>query len=478
MGSNKAFTGRERELAQLKSFSRQTGAQLAVIKGRRRVGKSRLIQEFAQDFQFFSFAGLAPIKGMTAQSERDAFGRQLAHIMGISPVTFTDWTDAFHALTSALSEKPTVILLDEISWMATDDPTFVPKLKNWWDLEISRHPEVVVIICGSVSTWIEENILNSTSFFGRIGLTIHLNPLSLVESCALLRARGFKGSLYEVYKILAVTGGIPWYLEQIQPDCMADDNIKRLCFEKNGLLTTEFEKIFHDLFGEKGSIYKKILRILQTGLKTLADIRKELNYSHSGTLSEFMQNLIVAGFVTQHAQWSLKTGKTAKQTLYRLSDSYSRFYLKYIEPNHTKIHAGHFADIELESLPGWLSTLGVQIENLLLDNRAQLLKSLDITNIDLVGDNPYIQKATARKKGCQIDYLVQTRQRNIFVCEFKFKRNELSTEIIDEMKEKIAKIQVPRGFAIIPVLFHLGGVSESVEDKQYFYRMVDITHFL
>ena len=132
--------------------------------------------------------------------------------------------------------------------MGAKDPTFIPKLKSWWDLDVQNRANVTLIFCGSVSTWIEDNILKSTAFFGRISLILELAPLSLANSASLLRLRGVKGSENEIYKILAVTGGIPWYLEQILPHYSADQNIHKLCFEQGGLLTREFDRIFHDLF--------------------------------------------------------------------------------------------------------------------------------------------------------------------------------------------------------------------------------------
>lgn len=468
------FTGRGLELQKLKDLVSHPGPQLVVITGRRRVGKSRLIQEFASNQRFFSFSGLAPVEGVTDQTQRDAFGRQLAQLLNMPPMTFTDWSDAFYALSQSLPTEPTVILLDEISWMAAKDATFISKLKAWWDLEMPKHPNAILVCCGSVSTWIEKNIIQSTAFFGRISLTMHLTPLSISESAELLKARGFKGSAYEIYKILAVTGGIPWYLEQIQVAYMADKNIQRLCFEKDGLLTTEFDRIFHDLFNGAGDIYKKILHVLSAGMKTLSEIRQELGYANSGTLSKLMKHLKIAGFVSQHPQWSIATKKSGKQTLYRLCDSYTRFYLKYMEPIQLNISQNTYQGVNLDQLINWPSILGLQVENLLLENRPLLLSHLDISRADIIGDNPYLQRATVKKKGCQIDYLVQTRTNNLFVCEFKCARQEIGTEIMDEMREKINRLEMPRGIAAVPVLFHLGEVAESVYSQRYFYRIIDI----
>ena len=122
--------------------------------------------------------------------------------------------------------------------------------------------------------------------------------------------------------------------------------------------------------------------------------------------------------------------------------------------------------------------MGLQFEYLLLQNRPLLLKSIGISTSEVVCDGPYIQSQTARAPGCQIDYLVQTYTKNLFVCEFKFKRQELGVEIIHEMTDKIKALKVPNGYAAIPILFHIGGVTTSVETAGYFYRIIDISEFL
>ncbi len=472
------FIGRDRELLKLRDLEQKRQSNVVVIKGRRRIGKSRLAAEFAKDKQFLSFTGLAPERGMTDQTQRDNFARQFAKQLKLLPLTFTDWTDAFDHLASHLNGRETVILLDEISWMSAHDPTFIPKLKAWWDLDIQNRQNITLILCGSISTWIEENILKSTSFFGRISLIIELKPLSLFESTTLLKKRGIKGSDLEIFKILAVTGGIPWYLEQFLPKYSADQNIHRLCFENTGLLTVEFDRIFHDLFAQRGEVYKNILLCLREGMKPLSTIRTELDYPKSGTFSKLMEHLIISGFVSKHAQWSLKTGKEKRQSLYRLNDLYIRFFLKYIEPNLSKIHKGAYQDFNLPPLPGYDAMMGFQIECLLLQNRTEILRSIGINPTDCVFDNPYFQPPSTKNKGCQIDYLIQTRTNNLFVCEIKFRRKEMGVEIISEVQDKINKLLIPRGHATVPVLFHLGGVSDTVIDQQYFYRIIDLGDFI
>ena len=473
-----SFIGRENELRQLQELSELNRASIAVIKGRRRIGKSRLAEEFGKGKIFLSFSGIAPIQGITAQDQRDAFGRQLATHFQLPPLTFTDWSDAFANLSFRLTSQPTVILLDEISWMSAADPTFVPKLKVWWDLILQKYPQVVLIFCGSVSIWIDKNIINSTAFFGRISLYIELDELTLPESRALLsQAEEFRSEL-DIFKILSITGGIPWYLEQIHPRQSADENIKRLCFQKNGLFVEEFQRIFHDLFEKRGEIYQHITKSLIEGMKDLATIRKAIHYSSSGSLSEYLQALETSGYISKHSAWKIKTGHTSKASLYRLSDNYLRFYLNYIEPNRSKIDKNAFSEISLSSLPGWEVMMGFQLENLLLKNRSLVLKAIGIPPQDVLADNPYIQKSTLKGKGCQIDYLIQTNSNTLYVCEIKMRRKEIGTEVIDTMKEKIRRLAVPKGFGICPVLLHLGPASDALLNSRYFCRIIDIGDFL
>ena len=212
----KTFIGRKTELRKLHdlrvSFRQKGLVNLVVIKGRRRIGKSRLAEEFAKGQKFLLFTGIAPTEKVTAQDQRETFARQFCQHFGLPPLQFTDWNDALYHLAHHLTDEPTVLLFDEISWMSSQDPTFIPKIKAWWDLMMQNRSNLTLIFCGSVSTWIEENIINSTSFFGRISLIIDLGCLSLSECAEFLRIIGFKGSAYDIYKLLSVTGGVPRYL--------------------------------------------------------------------------------------------------------------------------------------------------------------------------------------------------------------------------------------------------------------------------
>lgn len=187
-------------------------------------------------------------------------------------VMANDWSDLFFSLARETKEGRVVILFDEISWMGTKDPDFLGKLKNAWDMQLKKNAELILILCGSISTWIEENILKSTGFMGRLSLVLDLEELSMQECNQLLTTIGFRGSAYEKFKLLSVMGGIPRYLEEINPSELADENIKKTCFTKKGVLFREFKEIFLDIFTRRSEMYKKIVDILVDGDKKFSEI--------------------------------------------------------------------------------------------------------------------------------------------------------------------------------------------------------------
>ncbi len=473
------FVGRKHELSLLNDLLEKKVASLVAIRGRRRIGKSRLAQEFARHKKYYVFSGLPPTNNTTAQSQRDEFAKQLALQTDIPEVKVDDWSKLFLLLAKEVKKGRAIILFDEISWMGSKDPDFLGKLKNVWDLHFKDNPKLILILCGSVSSWIEKNIISSTGFFGRISLKLTLGELPLNDCNALLHNIGFNRSAQEKFQILSVTGGIPWYIESVNPAYSAPENIKRLCFEKDGLLTDEFQFIFHDLYGRRSEICKKIVEYLAQGPAEYSEIVSALNYSSSGALSDCLEDLLISGFIARDYVWSLKSGKDTKRlSKFRLSDNYVRFYLKYILPRLSQIKKDQLSTLSFSSLPNWDGVMGLQFENLVLSNRKEVHQWLMLKPEEIVSDNPYFQRQTTQQKGCQIDYLIQTRYNTLFVCEIKFSKNEVDISIVNEMKEKLSRLIVPQGFACLPVLIHINGVSEELRSSGYFFKIIDFSQLL
>lgn len=465
------FIGRKKELESLKGLLRKKSSSLVVIRGRRRIGKSRLAEEYAGSFsRAYILSGIPPEPGVTAQTQREEFLRQLQGYR-LPIYRGEDWGNLFHSLAQECKVGRVLVVLDEITWMGSRDPSFLPKLKTAWDLYFKKNPQFVMILSGSNSAWISKNILSSTGFFGRVSLRLLLEELTLPE-CNEFWAGTI--SAYEKLKILSVTGGVPRYLEELRPDLSAEANLQRLCFDAEGLLFREFDQIFHDLFQKQGHFYKQIVETLTQSPLAATDLALKLERSRGGDLSKSLEELTESGFLARDYSWALATGKRAASSHYRIKDNYLRFYLKYILPHKEQIESS-----KLRQLPqGWLSIMGAQFENLVIHNGSLISKLLGVTSEDVVIANAYFQKATLRKKGCQIDYMIQTRFRCLYVCEIKFRQAIVGIEVVEEVKGKLRRLQLPRGFSCLPVLIHVNGVSEAVVNSNFFARIIDFSELL
>lgn len=470
------FIGRQKELTQLIDISRKKTASFIVVRGRRRIGKSRLIEEFAKQFDnFYTFMGLAPDKNVTVKHQIDEFSRQISQQFKCPFAKYDDWSDALWAVGERVQKRKTLLFFDEISWMGSQDPTFLAKIKNFWDQHLKKNDQLVFIICGSASSWIEKNIMSSKGFVGRISSTLTIEELPLSD-CSLFWGKNI--SAYEKLKVLSVTGGIPKYLEEIDPHLSAEENIRRLCFQKGGILVEEFEQIFSDLFLRDSVFYKKIIETLVSGSKDREEIANLINIEPSGRFSEYLQELELAGFITLDFTWNIATGMDSKLRKYRLSDNYMRFYLKYIDKNMNKINRNSFTFSTMGAMPGWESIMGLQVENLILNNRTHIHKMLQIDPNEIICENPFYQNKTARHPGCQIDYMIQTKFGSLYVCEIKFSKHEIGYNIIQEVQQKIDALYRPRGTSCRPVLIHVNGVSKHVIEENYFASIIDASQFL
>jgi len=367
-----------------------------------------------------------------------------------------------------------LIVLDEITWMGSKDPLFLPLLKTAWDHHFKKNPKLVMIISGSNSAWIQKNILSSTGFYGRVSLRMILEELPLKDCNAFWDNWPGVVSSYEKFKVLSVMGGIPRYLEELRPDLSTEANLRRLCFEAEGLLFQEFDQIFHDLFLNRGSFYKEIVQCLVERHLSAKEIAEVLGCSDGGDFSQALQELTQAGFLARDYTWSFTAKKKLKISRYRLRDNYLRFYLKYIQPHILQVEAGR-----MKNLPsGWDSILGLQFENLVINNGESLEHILGIKPDELIFAGPYLQTAKSRRKGCQIDYLIQTNHACLYACEVKFNQELIGMEVIEEMKKKLEAFQIPRNFSCRPVLVHVNGVTARVADSGFFAKIVDFSELL
>ena len=464
-----AFFGRELDLRQLGDLWRRPGASLVTCRGRRRIGKSTLVRHFADvsGASLIRLEGLAPQRRMKNADQLKAFGRQLAEQTGTAPTVPESWFDAFRLLDGAVPKAgKTVVLLDEVSWMGRYDPNFPGELKYAWDNRFHDRSNLIVVVCGSVSAWIDENILSNTGFVGRISLDLIVRELPLRQCARFWGDAAGRVSTREVLDILSVTGGVPRYLEELDPALSSDDNIRRMCFLPNGYLFRDFNDVFASVFGANAPVKRRILEALAESELDGTEISERLRVARNGRLSDILDELEMAGFVSKNSGINPETGKRARQDRYRLKDNYARFYLKYIAPFREEILAGDFAFFSVENLPGWDAMLGLQFENLVLNNVRELLPALNLEGKQILSAAPWRSRRGKACGGCQIDLLVQSRK-SVCVVEIK-RRNEIGEDVEREVAEKIRRLTIRDGMSVRTALVYDGHLSKSVQGSGYF----------
>lgn len=471
------FFGRESELAELNALWEKGVASLVTCRGRRRIGKSTLIEEFAKrsKARFLRFEGLAPEPRQTNADQLRYFGERLRSQTRRNIVGPECWHDAFAALDEVIGRGRTVVLFDEISWMGRLDPNFPGYLKSAWDLWFKKRSNVILVLCGSVSAWIADNVLNNTGFVGRISRDLVLGELPLDEAVRFWGKRAASVAPREIFDVLSVTGAVPRYLEEVNPSLSADENIRRLCFMPGGTLFADFAQIFSDVFGSNATVKRTLLRALSDAPMTCAELADALSVGKGGSLTRNLDELVLAGFVARDSDVNPRTGKPARECKYRLSDNYTRFYLHYIEPNAVNIKKGKYKFVALEGLRGWDSILGLQFENLIVNNFEALLTPLGLNGVEILSAAPY-RKRGKKGEGCQIDLLIQTRK-SMHVVEIK-RQEEIGVDIEDEVEQKVSRLDKRPGMSVRKVLIYAGKLSKIVEADGYFDVLVPAERLL
>ena len=473
------FIGREDDLQGLMDLWKKSTASLVTCRGRRRIGKSTLVEEFAarSKCRFIELVGEAPRPDMSNADQLESFGKQLSAQCGKSrrrPPC--DWFEAFRLLDEELDATPTVVFLDEISWMGQYDPGFAGELKTAWDTRLKKHPRLILILCGSVSTWIAENILDNTGFAGRASQNLVIGELPLDCCSSFWGKAATRIAPREMLDLLSVTGGVPRYLEEIDPALSANENIRRLCFRPKAILRDDFSKIFNSVFGTNALSKNRILSALADRPLTLTEIAQSLQVERGGGLSKHLSELVTAGLIAEDIGLNPATGKAAKCSRFRISDNYTRFFLRYIRPNENMIDRDAFRFNTLEALPGWQTILGLQFENLILNNLPLLLPRLGLDRVLLKSAAPWRQAPTARKRGCQIDLLLQS-EKCVHVIEIK-RRKEIGPEIEDEVARKTKALALPREISVRTALVYDGNLSPAVEASGFFDSIISAASLL
>ena len=404
------IVGRLREQAILKEVFENKKSELIAIYGRRRIGKTYLVREFYKQSIVFEVTGLF---GASLQDQISNFTKE---IRKRSRRTLRDlpknWLEVFSIFEMYLDTLPKgkkkVIFFDEFPWMATAKSKFLMAFENFWNTYCTKRNDLIVVICGSAASYMVQKIIkNKGGLHNRISRKIRLLPFNLSETEQFLIKKGLKFTRYDVIQIYMALGGVPQYLEKLSKGLSVSQNIDKLCFSKDGLLNDEFNQLFISLF-ENSERHIKIIKTLASSNKGLT--RNELivksKLPSGGDFSLKLEELVESGFVTDYPFYQNKR----QLTLYRLSDEYSRFYLKFIAFNK---NGGEGTWQKLSTSQSFQSWSGFVFETLCLKHILQIKKAL---RIDII----YTHETCWFNENAQIDLLIDRADNVMNVCEMKF----------------------------------------------------------
>jgi hypothetical protein len=435
MEKETAIIGRKKEIQKLDNILKSKKSEFLTVYGRRRVGKTFLIREYFNYTFDFQISGLANAETVQQLFNFDSALAKQSGLVFDSPSA--NWLIAFQRLITHLETKENdrkkVIFFDELSWFDTQASDFIMGLEHFWNAWASNRKDILLIVCGSAASWmINVLINNSGGLHNRITQKMKIEPFTLQETEEMLIAKNGVFDRYQIVQLYMVFGGIPYYLDAIEPHFSAPQNIQELLFEKSSLLRNEFFNLYRSLF-KKYENYEKIVEVLSTKNEGLvrSDIIKQSGVASGGTLTKVLADLEESDFITSYISLDNKQ----KNIIYRLSDYYTLFYFKFIKDGK---YQGKDAWLNLIDNPLQRTWQGYAFEQICIDHVWQIKKSLGISG--MLSSNAAWRGGT-EEKSAQVDLLIDRRDQVINLCECKF---SLDTYSIDkDYSEKLrSKINI------------------------------------
>lgn len=411
--------GREKEQEILKKAIESESSQLIAVYGRRRVGKTFLIENTLAKEIVFDVIG---IKGANIRTQLINFKTQIAKRSKNFDKypTPQNWFEAFQLLEAYIAtkgKKKKVIYIDEFPWFCGQRSEFLSIFEHFWNNFCAKRRDIVVIVCGSAASFMVNKVIhNKDGLHGRISTTIRLMPFTLNETKAYLKYKKLKWDNYDIIQCYMILGGVPHYLNQIDKRYTLPQNIDRLCFEKGGQLLNEFDQVLLSLFSNS-SLHKSIITELAKKRKGLTRkvLQKNLSKGNNKAFTKAIQELEESGFVVVCPSYDQKPTKN----LFRLNDEFCFFYLKYIASNKGQGKGTWLHQFNSRSYDSWS---GFAFEMLCIKHTPQIKKALGIPKVRTTTHSWASKEAQkhSQKSGAQIDMLLKRQDRRIDIIEMKF----------------------------------------------------------
>ena len=420
--------GRKEEVAILNELFDSGNAELVAIYGRRRVGKTFLVDETFGNRITFRHAGLSPAsdKGRGAlQEQLHSFYTSLI-MQGMEECTKpVNWFEAFTLLEKHLQRNDTgkrqLVFIDELPWLDTPRSNFIRAFESFWNNWGCHRKNLMVIVCGSANSWIQDKLINNVGgLYNRLTYQIKLDPFTLKECELFFYDKGFRYSRYSIVESYMILGGIPYYLNYLDRRKSITQNVDNLFFVKNAKLRNEFDMLFDSLFvGPEG--VKNIVRLLykrNSGF-TRKEIVAHLGITDGGKISRDLNALITSDFVMKYVPFGL----SKKEEHYKLIDPFCLFYLHFVEGQASLADKHWEQSSSTQSVISWR---GFAFENVCFNHIDQIKKGLGISGVSTS------TSAWSKKKddveGTQIDLLIIRKDNVINMCECKFYSDEFAVD--------------------------------------------------
>ncbi len=462
---NPNFVGRQLEMAKLAEIHLAHEASIIIVSGRRRVGKTELIEQFFRNDRILKFEGIQT-KQSRGRSYRAALQKQfdiVLHRLNTYELPVPSghiikcWNDFFELISPWASKEPIILYFEEIQWLSVYQDDFLAELKPIWDDKWRHNPKLRIVISGSSPSFIARQFMSSNAIYNRSDHHIYVNPFKPYEAKAMLPDRGMREALLAILLV----GSIPGYLKRFQTPKSVLETIYEESFSRNGYFAHEYERVFVSSMADS-SYYRQIIGTLsKRGPLNRAELAEKVTGSDraGGEFTKVLDDLVRCQFLDEYT--SIHTPKAQNRKKYRISDPFLLFYHGFIHPQQSRIAQGYFDQkwstaVSERSLTNYL---GFAFERWVRDNTPQIAKILGFDGVHYSGGSFYHKS----QPGFQIDLLMERADHTLLVIEAKYTNTPLTSKVATEVDLKINRMleSYPRysGFTIRKVLV--------VNDKTY-----------
>ncbi|MBQ6227277.1 MAG: ATP-binding protein [Prevotella sp.] len=412
--------GRKCEIEELEALYNSGKPEFVALYGRRRVGKTYLVKELFKDRFTFWHTGLSPYdreRKFLMRDQLQAFYYSLQDYGLTGESCPKSWLEAFRLLERLLIQKNDgkrlLVFIDELPWMDTARSRFIPAFEHFWNGWAVKHDNIMLIVCGSATTWMTDNVINNKGgLYNRLTTEIRLNPFTLSECEDYFRYQNIMMSRYDIVQAYMTFGGIPHYLSLFDKRFSLSQNIDALLFNRNAKLQNEFDRLFGSLFKNEED-YMKVVRHLATRRSGYSreEILKATKIKDGGGASDILRALAASDFITAYQPFG-----QPKLIYYRLCDHFCLFYLQFLDKAEKPEE--HFWQNNYMSgkLNAWR---GHAFEEVCLSHTSQIKAALGISGIN-TKESSWIARDANGKPLSQMDLIIERADNNVNLCEIKF----------------------------------------------------------